>query len=504
MLDAGQGFVEYLWQDESTEQTFTVTETGYYNVTVTDENNCTGSDEVHVTILNPDYAITDILQPVTQCELSDNESVVVEITNLGDDTLDTGDEIPLILWLEDDLAASEILAINQTLDPNSTIQYTFNYQLDLSQPAVYKISAATDHPLDTNLENDRFDKNVEVYGNPVVNLGGDQESDSNFVILDAGDGFVEYVWQDGSTEQTYTVVEEGYYSVTVTDENGCNGFDEVYISFPSNIIVTEVLKPANEECRIPDMPIEVIIKNNKLVEISQGEQITITCVIDFDTPYEIVEEIELTDNLDAQEEFEYTFNKTVNLQPDNTYNFSFSVDYNNVEGSVFAHSSTINPTPNVNLGADTIYVDDESYTLVADVSGTYLWSTGSTEAQITVYDSGTFWVQVTNSYGCTASDTVYVDFDGTWTQQIPGTNTIVSVYPNPVNEKLTVQIDSQKPSNTEVQLISPVGQTIYQKKEWIEGLTTIQLDVTNFTPGVYLLRVMVDGGWTVTRVVVDK
>ncbi|MFO8022957.1 MAG: T9SS type A sorting domain-containing protein, partial [Perlabentimonas sp.] len=99
---------------------------------------------------------------------------------------------------------------------------------------------------------------------------------------------------------------------------------------------------------------------------------------------------------------------------------------------------------------------------------------------------------------------VYVDFDGSWTQQIPGTNTIVSVYPNPVNDKLTVQIVPQKPSNIEMQLVSPVGQTIYQKKERIEGLTTTLLDVTNFTPGVYLLKVMIDGGWTVTRVVVGR
>ncbi|MFN0274242.1 MAG: hypothetical protein ACKVPJ_00730, partial [Chitinophagales bacterium] len=40
-------------------------------------------------------------------------------------------------------------------------------------------------------------------------------------VLDAGDGFVSYAWQDGTSTQTYTVNEGGEYSVTVTNSDGC-------------------------------------------------------------------------------------------------------------------------------------------------------------------------------------------------------------------------------------------------------------------------------------------
>lgn len=52
---------------------------------------------------------------------------------------------------------------------------------------------------------------------PAIDLGPDFElCDSEIVILDAGSGFNDYVWQDGTTGPTYTVYEGGTYTVTAT------------------------------------------------------------------------------------------------------------------------------------------------------------------------------------------------------------------------------------------------------------------------------------------------
>jgi hypothetical protein len=40
-------------------------------------------------------------------------------------------------------------------------------------------------------------------------------------VLDAGAGHQAYLWQDNSTNQTFTVVALGIYSVTVTGQNDC-------------------------------------------------------------------------------------------------------------------------------------------------------------------------------------------------------------------------------------------------------------------------------------------
>ena len=46
-LDAGTGYT-YLWSDASTNQTLDVTTFGIYDVTITDNNNCTATDQINV------------------------------------------------------------------------------------------------------------------------------------------------------------------------------------------------------------------------------------------------------------------------------------------------------------------------------------------------------------------------------------------------------------------------------------------------------------------------
>jgi len=66
---------------------------------------------------------------------------------------------------------------------------------------------------------------------------------------------------------------------------------------------------------------------------------------------------------------------------------------------------------NVNLGADLILCGVPAYNLNAGNPGsTYLWSTGATSQIISASTSGTYWVQVTNSGGCTDRDSVNLLF----------------------------------------------------------------------------------------------
>jgi gliding motility-associated-like protein len=49
LLNPGN-FSSYLWQDNSTQPTFAVTQTGIYSVDVTDANGCTGHDEIEIIV----------------------------------------------------------------------------------------------------------------------------------------------------------------------------------------------------------------------------------------------------------------------------------------------------------------------------------------------------------------------------------------------------------------------------------------------------------------------
>ena len=65
---------------------------------------------------------------------------------------------------------------------------------------------------------------------PIVDLGIDTtvcEEDLPFILV-AGN-WNSYNWNDGSTDPTFNVTESGTYGVTVSDEFGCEGFDEIIV-----------------------------------------------------------------------------------------------------------------------------------------------------------------------------------------------------------------------------------------------------------------------------------
>lgn len=65
---------------------------------------------------------------------------------------------------------------------------------------------------------------------PFVNLGEDRRICSGSdAVLNAGSGFMAYAWSNGDSTQTTDVSQQGSYSVSVTDRNGCTGEDLVYI-----------------------------------------------------------------------------------------------------------------------------------------------------------------------------------------------------------------------------------------------------------------------------------
>ena len=76
LLDAGAGYASYLWNDGSNQQTLLVTTTGVYQVTVSDANGCSATDDVDITINN----------------LGPN----VEVTN--DTTICSGNDAQLNIW----------------------------------------------------------------------------------------------------------------------------------------------------------------------------------------------------------------------------------------------------------------------------------------------------------------------------------------------------------------------------------------------------------------------
>jgi gliding motility-associated-like protein len=174
-LDAGSGYSSYLWQDGSTNQTFTVNASGNYSVTASVPCK-TSIDNISVTI-----------NPLPQLNLG-NDTV---ICSAGTFLLNAGPGYASYLWQYG----------------STDVTYPVN------QSGTYWVSV-----IDVNSCKASDTIIVVMQTVPSVNLGPDGDlCPDKQELLDAGSINANYLWQDGSTTQTYLVTLEGTYAVTISN-----------------------------------------------------------------------------------------------------------------------------------------------------------------------------------------------------------------------------------------------------------------------------------------------
>lgn len=173
----------------------------------------------------------------------------------------------------------------------------------------------------------------------------------------------------GATTQTINVSATGTYSVTITDASGCTAFD----------VINVTVNPAPNV----NLGADIIV--------CSGETVILNAANPGST---------------------YLWNTGATTQTINviaTGNYSVVV----TNGFSYADSDlihvTINPTPVVNIGNNIQICENEGLILDAEnVGSDYLWSTGAITQTIFVNSSAVYSVEVTNIYGCSASDNVNI------------------------------------------------------------------------------------------------
>ncbi len=107
---------------------------------------------------------------------------------------------------------------------------------------------------------------IEVLPKPVVNTTPDfSKCEDDEAIIESSSGFVSYLWSTGATSQNITVIDEGTYTVTATDQNGCEDTTSTTVT---NYLETQIVDIEVQQFTIRDNRIAVTVTGNGPFEYS--------------------------------------------------------------------------------------------------------------------------------------------------------------------------------------------------------------------------------------------
>jgi len=305
-------------------------------------------------------------------------------------------------------------------------------------------------------------------------------------LLDAGAGYNAYLWSDGSTGQTLAAAAAGIYTVTVTNAVGCQAGDEIVVlhlpADTTNLLFT-TCDPSQAGVFVQTLANQngcdsIVITTGTLLPSSSDSLTLGVCPGD------------------------QVFVNGTALTAGQSATFA----YTNIFGcdSVVTYSAFAFPTPQVNLGNDTVLTAPASYVLNAGAGPgyIYLWSTGAVTQTITVTQSGTYAVTVINANGCESTDTVVVSItSGTGEQTLAGNLTL---FPNPTTGWTNLRFEDFRSGAYAVAVYDLLGRVLVQQQLDLPSGTAVHpLDLNALPSGAYFVRVSDGRGAATRRVVVE-
>src|ERR1019366_408162 len=190
------------------------------------------------------------------------------------------------------------------------------------------------------------------------------------VVLNAG-SYSSYIWNNGATTQNITESTSGLYSATVTDANGCTGGASATITVNQN-------------------PTPIITTNGPNA-ICSGDSVAL--------------------NAGTYASFHWNNGASTQSIFANTAG-TYHVTVTTINGCTGTASISIsvnpNPTPSITVIGHINFCYGDSIILETGNFPYYSWSNGGNSQSIYVHTTNQYKVTVTNSFGCTGTDSIIV------------------------------------------------------------------------------------------------
>lgn len=411
-LSLSENFDTYTWSNNTSQPTIDIDQAGTYGVTVTDVNGCTAQDEV-------------VAQAI---------DISVEIT--GDQAICAGEQTTFSVPDQFDSYQWSSNATINTITANTTGTYSVTVS-DVNG------CMATD------------DIDLVVNELPVVEIEGRLSfCPEGATEITATEGYVTYAWSNGENSATILVDEQNTYTVTVTDANGCENTASVFVEEQAELDVAILgdltfCDGLSTELSI-DAPYaaydwSVGNANTATLTVNETTTVSVTVTDDFGctgSDEVMVEALALpTPQITGSLDYCAGLSTDIGTGVYASYDWSVSnVDTQFVtittpgpvnltvvdEHGCIGSTSTLvieNPLPVHQIQGIPGFCPDES-TILSGQEGyiAYQWSTNSSAASITVDQTQTYELSVTDDNGCIGVASIDVAEYATEIPQIQGVN----------------------------------------------------------------------------------
>jgi hypothetical protein len=396
----------YLWSNSETTQSITVLTSGDYSVTITDGNGCSATSLPTVVEVNPLPIVTITPSgPTTFCE--------------GNSVMLTASQASSYLWSNGETTQS--ITVLTSGDYSVTV-IDGNGCSAASLPYVILVN-----PL------------------PAVTItpsGATTFCEGNSVTLTASQAS-SYLWSNGETTQSITVLTSGDHSVTITDGNGCSA-----TSLPTVVVVNP-------------LPI-VTITPNGATTFCEGNSVTLT----------------------ASQASSYLWSNGETTQSITVLTSGdYSVTVTDGNGCSVASLPTVvvvnplPPTPTITAN-DTVLTSSSQTGNQWYLNGNII--SGATSQTYTVTQNGYYTVVVTDSNGCSNTSEPY-NYTTVGMAELPK-NIDISIIPNPNDGQFRIKINSY--NYKEIRILNSLGIVIYQSK-----IGETEINLSQQQKGLYFIEI---------------
>lgn len=478
----GAGYTDVIWNNTETDATISVSSPGTYSVTATDMNGCVGTANFDVAeVALPGAAISGVTSfctgtsavltadpPGMSYDWSDG-------TTMQSATIDTPGEVFLtvtnasgcesvasvfvteVTELAPEISGPTELCTGEFLFLTGPVGFSAYEWSDNSQNVELEVTAGGTYSLTvTDATGCTGSDSVVITENPLpdATITGELafcEADST--ILSGTSGLDDYIWSDNTSGPVLEVSAPGTYSLTVTDNNGCENSSSV------DVIENTLPEPeidGNLAFCADTSSILSLTASYQTYEWSDGSTAPALTIDESGAVMVTVTDANGCSNFAAVDAVEnplpvfsitgeeaFCDNETVILGADSdfaSYQWSTGATTNTVEvgvpglvaltvtdtnGCSSSNSITLieNELPATAITGMTSFCVNESTTLTApDNLSTYLWGNGDTTQSTLITAAGTYGLTVTDMNGCTATTAVDITEDALPQPEIQGIN----------------------------------------------------------------------------------